>query len=96
MEEIKTLKVLGGTYILLFLTLIGSIVLAVFDYMTAFVVCLSISMLGTWIFHSIIIYHYKDYEISKFFAFGFGLLNLWTLEIWGLILSIKVLAESNY
>ena len=94
-NDTKKLKILGAIYIILFLTFISSIVLAVFGFMIPFVVCLSLGLAGMWILHSTITY-YRDYGIGKFYIFGYGLLNLWTLGIWGLVVSIKVLANRDY
>ncbi len=92
--EIKKTKILGGLYLLFFLIFVGSFVFLGFDLFIPMDICLSLGLVGLWTLHSVTCY-VDETTGSKFYAFGFGLLNLWTIGIWGLVKSIKKLAKKR-
>ncbi len=92
--EIKKTKIFGGLYLLFFLIFVGSFVFLGFDLFIPMDICLSLGLVGLWTLHSVTCY-VDETTGSKFYAFGFGLLNLWTIGIWGLVKSIKHLAKKR-
>ena len=96
-DETKKLKILSVVYIV---CLLLSIAAVVFSFLLntipiiVYIVCLAVGLVGLWILHSIMCY-YRDVASSKFFAFGFGAINLFSLGIWGLVASIKVLTNND-
>ena len=96
-DETKKLKILSAVYIVCFLLSIAAVVFSILLItipIVVYIVCLAVGLIGIWILHSIMCY-YRDVASSKFFAFGFGAINLLSLGIWGLVASIKVLTNND-
>ena len=108
-QEMKKLKTFCGVYILFFIIALGCIGMLIFAQLTYtsldealpnFIFTL-LSVLGILashlvllVLHSVICY--KDYTADNaLYAFGFGLLNLVSFGVWGLIKSIKNLANKT-
>lgn len=93
-KESKKDKIIAGIYLPCFvLPIVGLVGVIIWNSWASWVAlaCLLLGIVCIIVLHSIMAYRDELFD-SGFANIGSGLLNLWTLGIWGLIRSIKKLA----